>query len=472
MMAESPPTGKFASAARARPHGTGPGEPIRHTDGAPDALHRSRTGWRGPTIATALHNVYSSGPTSTQAFHSGFTFLISKSETGGLRSCVRSLVVMLPLLALPACGLAPTSGPTFRHANNGTVGRVATAPIKVIDVDDALARSMVAAARSTTFAEALGDGHPAGTIIGRGDAVEISIWEAPPATLFGAAGGDPRMTSSAATARGTTLPEQVVDTDGRVVIPFIGRIMVAGREPKAVEDEIVARLAGKANRPQAIVRLSRNTNTTVTVVGEVAQTARVPLTPKGERLLDILASVGGTRSPITKTTIQIARAGRVASQPLDAVIRDPRQNIHLQPDDVVTATFQSLSFTALGATGRNEEIPFEATGITLAQALGRAAGLQDARADAKSVFIFRFEDPAVLGGADGAAVQVAPNGKVPVIYRINLRDPQMVFVAQSLPVRDKDVLYVSNAPIADVQKFVNVIYSAILPVATAASVLP
>jgi polysaccharide export outer membrane protein len=65
--------------------------------------------------------------------------------------------------------------------------------------------------------------------------------------------------------------------------------------------------------------------------------------------------------------------------PLIEIIRDPRQNIHLRSGDVVTALFQSNSFTALGASGRNEEIDFEAQGITLAQALGRIGGLQDMR---------------------------------------------------------------------------------------------
>jgi polysaccharide export outer membrane protein len=63
---------------------------------------------------------------------------------------------------------------------------------------------------------------------------------------------------------------------------------------------------------------------------------------------------------------------------------------------VVTALFQPYSFTALGATGANAEIAFEATGITLAQALGRAGGLQDQRADVRGAFLFRLEDPRAL----------------------------------------------------------------------------
>lgn len=55
--------------------------------------------------------------------------------------------------------------------------------------------------------------------------------------------------------------------------------------------------------------------------------------------------------------------------PLETVVRDPKQNVVLQPNDVVTVYYQPLSFTVLGATGKNDELTFEATGITLSQAM-------------------------------------------------------------------------------------------------------
>lgn len=341
----------------------------------------------------------------------------------------------------------------------------------MVDVSNELANQLIESSRSPGFAEVYGDGLASETVVGRGDVLDISVWEAPPAALFGTAGADPRVSGNA-TSRGTLVPEQIVDQDGTVMYPFVGAIRVVGMTPKQIERVIVARLQGIANKPQVLVRIAQNANRNVTVVGEVSNSARVPLGPRGERLLDVLASVGGTRQPVTKTTIQIARDATVVDMPLEEVIRNPRQNIRLKSGDVVTALFQPYSFTALGATGRNEEVPFEATGLTLSQALGRAAGLQDSRADAKGVFIFRFERASALSSTPGVSLKPLPNGTVPVIYRVNLRDPRNLFVAQNFPIRNRDVLYVSNAPIADVQKFVNVIYSTILPLATAATVAP
>jgi polysaccharide biosynthesis/export protein len=126
---------------------------------------------------------------------------------------------------------------------------------------------------------------------------------------------------------------------------------------------------------------------------------------------------------------------------------------------VITALFQPLSFTVLGATGKNEEVNFEAQGITLAQALARAGGLQDVRADARAVFIFRFEDRKALNWPKPP--KVTPEGKVPVIYQVNLKDPANFFMAQNFPVDNKDVLYVSNAPAAEFQKFLNMVASSV-----------
>jgi len=157
----------------------------------------------------------------------------------------------------------------------------------------------------------------------------------------------------------------------------------------------------------------------------------------------------------------VTRGATVHWLPLDTVIRDPRQNIELQSGDVVTALHQPLSFTALGATGRNDEINFEAKGISLAQALARTGALLDARSDARGVFIFRLERPDALGSGGVAGTAQQP---IPVVYRVDLKDPRAFFLAQSFPMQNKDVLYVANAPAAQWQKFLNLVVSTVYPI--------
>ena len=365
------------------------------------------------------------------------------------------LLVLAMVIAVAGCSRFGRSGPyagALRHAGGA---QVQAAAITVVDLTAASAAHLVQADHGQTFAQALGDVAPVGTVIGKGDTIDIAVWEAPPAALFATISPPGTLASGIQAARSTGLPEQTVDETGRIFMPFVGEVDAAGRSPIDLEREITQRLQGKANHPQVIVRITHNALKNVSVLGDVAASGRFGVTPHGERVLDALANAGGVKQPVTKMVLQITRGSTVASMPLDTVIRDPAQNVRLAPDDVVTALYQPWTFTVLGAAGTNAEVPFEATGMTLAQALGRAGGLNDARADIHGVFLFRLENPAALDPATVATARTTPDGRVPVIYRLNMADPAAFFIAQGFRIRDHDVLYVANAPGADLQKFAN-----------------
>lgn len=361
------------------------------------------------------------------------------------------------MLVLAGCQSVGASGPTTSRVTALARTPHPNAEMKIIKVNLAMVQQMQAAQALSQFSNLLGDDATGPSVIGAGDVIDVSIWEAPPAVLFGVTGFATPAMANGPMAQGGSLPQQEVGADGRINIPFVGPLFVAGRTPAEIEAEIVRRLERKAHAPQAIVRLVRNETRTVTIVGEVAASRRMALTPRGERLLDAIAAVGGVKQPVGKTTIQISRAGGVATMPLDAIIRDPRQNIRLRPDDVVTALYQPFSFIALGATTAQAEIAFEGGGLSLAQAIGRVGGLRDERADIRGVFVFRMEDTAAL--TPGNIAMPSGSRKQPVIYQIDLRDPAGIFIARDFMIRDKDIVYVSNAPLADLQKFVNIVSS-------------
>ena len=318
----------------------------------------------------------------------------------------------------------------------------------MVSVTPAVARELAAARSQASFAKTWGSVPKPGNVLGLGDVVELSVWEAPPAALFGGSLSDSRQLGGVSTARSAVLPEQVINAAGEITVPFVGAVPAAGRTLEQLQADVAQRLQGKANQPQVLARVLRNVSSNVTVVGEVAQSQRMPITAKGERLLDALAAAGGVRQPVGKMSLQVTRGSTVLTQPLEQVIAEPAENILLQPDDVVTALYQPFSLTVLGATGSNREVDFEAQGISLAQALGRVNGLQDYRADARGVFIFRYEA-----------------GK-PVVYRVDLKDAAAFFVAQDFPMRHKDVLYVANSPVVELQKFLNILGSVVAPAST------
>lgn len=381
-------------------------------------------------------------------------------------SCSRRVrfIACAMLMSVTGCStLSPgASGPSAGAISKADGVAVGNAQIKIVDVTDAVARRVRAAHEEPPLSLAMGDAERTPTVIGRGDLLQVTVFEAPPAVLFGgnrSFGAGAAALGAEMIGQSSTIPEMMVDENGRIRLPFAGSIVAAGRTPSQVERDIAARLRGMAHDPQVSVRIAQNMSSTVAVVGEVGKSGRIPITPTGERLLDVISSAGGASRPIGKVMVQVARGGRVATQPLEDIIRDPAQNIRVGRDDVVTLHYQPYSFTALGAAGRTAEIDFESTGLTLANALGRVGGLRDDRANARGAFIFRFEDPAAVEPAIAAVSPRTPDGRIPIIYRLDFRNPATLFAAQNFPMRDEDILYISTAPVSDLQRFVSMLSS-------------
>ncbi len=210
---------------------------------------------------------------------------------------LRGLLLGLPLLvALSACSTLPGAGPRAKEILEPDPEFPAAQALQIVEVNDSVVRQLLAQRQQRLFSETLAPAAPRGTqIVGPGDAIEVTVWEAPPATLFGTGIADLRGMPSA--ARATVVPEQVVDEDGMITMPFAGRLRAGGQTLQSISTEIVRRLKAKANQPEVVVRLTRNTSSTVTIVGEVTNSLRMPLTPGGERVLDALAAAGGVRQP-------------------------------------------------------------------------------------------------------------------------------------------------------------------------------
>jgi polysaccharide export outer membrane protein len=267
----------------------------------------------------------------------------------------------------------------------------------------------------------------------------------------------------------SVIPAQVVARDGSITVPYAGRIRVVGLTPPQVEAAIVERLSGKAIEPQALVSVSGNISNTVTVTGEVTAGARVPLSTRGDRILDVIATAGGVRAPVHATFLALTRGNTTVKVPMQALLNDPRENIYLRPGDVLTAVLDPQTFTAFGSTLRNALVAFDAIGITLEEAVAKAGGLLDLSADPQGVFVLRVE-PVSVARQLNADYPIAPGQQlVNVVYRVNLKDASTYFLARRFPVRNKDVIYVAASPSTELQKALVLFNSITSPAYTAAA---
>lgn len=362
---------------------------------------------------------------------------------------------------LAACSALPTAGPTTREVEHQEVE--GNQPrFDLVDISDNVVATLQAQPRERFPERFKKYGPPPQPKIGIGDSIVVSIWEAAGGGLFSTSPTDHVSTGS----RSVTIPEQVVGRDGGISVPFAGRVPVAGRLPVEVQRLIEARLAGKAIEPQVIVTVTKSLANSATVTGEVVAGARVPLSVKGDRLLDVIAEVGGAKSPVYETYVRLSRGGVTASIPMESLVSHPAENIYVQPGDVLTLVRMPQSFTAFGATGANAQIRFTGERMTLAEALAKAGGLQDMRSDPAGVFLLRFEPPRIVKALGRPELGTGPGDSSPVIYRLDLRDAKSYFLAQRFPIEDKDIIYVANADMNELQKFFTLLNTLTGPVIT------
>jgi polysaccharide export outer membrane protein len=378
----------------------------------------------------------------------------------------RGLAFALFGAGLSACAGVPSAGPTSQEiVQNESSGSVISGYV-LVDIDARIA-SIVARRPNSTLSGMFKDGkRPPDVRIGVGDSITVTIWEAAAGGLFSTASID-RLSPGSRTA---TLPEQEVAQNGTVQIPYAGRIKVAGLRPAEVESKIVEQLKGKAIEPQAVVTITRNRNNTITVTGEVTNGMLAPVSGKGDRVLDVIAAAGGLKAPAHEAFVRLTRGERTASVPFNAILADARENVYVRPGDVLTVIREPQRFTAFGGTGRNELVPFDAAGMTLEQAVARVGGLLDFRADATGVFLLRFEPASLVAEMLPERKDQIETAYIPVVYRLNLRDANSYFLARAFQMRDKDIIYVANAPLTEVQKVLSVIGTITAPVLQGAAV--
>ena len=361
-------------------------------------------------------------------------------------------------------GAGPTAGEVTAASKPTSTGETRFA---LIDVDPKVVAKMEswsAVSLQGTFGK---QGATATQAIGQGDYVQVTIWEAAAGGLFSAP-ANAQMTGSG--SRQATIPEQVVGPDGAITVPYAGRVQVKDRTPQQVEQAVVTALTGKAIEPQALVTVTRNVANTVTVVGEVTGGARVPLTTRGDRILDVVASAGGTKAAAHETFVTLVRGRQSVRIPMQALLTNPSENVFVKPGDVISVAKEPQTFTSAGATGQNSVVPFDSIGITLDQAIARAGGLSDTRADPGGVFVIRYERPEEYDQLGFRRPDPGALPQVPVIYRVNMRDPNGFFMARRFPIRNKDILFVSTAPAAEMHQVINVLIGFVGAAATVVAV--
>lgn len=354
-------------------------------------------------------------------------------------------------LALGGC-LTPSSGPQATMIYAGAGGDGARPTYELIEFDPSFLNLLKFRAHDTLVGH-FKDGRsgPGHVKIGIGDVIGISVYEASAGGLF-----TPAATDTLRQGNFVALPNQIVDQDGTISVPFAGRIPANGKSTRQIENEIIGRLKDRAIEPQIVVSIVDSRSSVYSVMGDVQTGGRFQINWVGDRLLAGISRAGGPRSPDFETSVTLTRGGKTATAMLQTVIRNPREDIFLRPGDEVYLRREPRFFTALGAAGRSGHYPIEVPRLTVAEAIGRAQGLLDTQADPTGAFLFRWENAKVLTEL-GRDVSGYDSTRIPTIYHLDLQNPTHLLATQQMDILDKDVVYITNAPTVETRKALQVL---------------
>lgn len=388
-------------------------------------------------------------------------------EVLGLHFSRLKTPLLVPLLAtaslLSGCATLPSNGPTSGQVTRAVTQGKTGLNIDLVDISPAaMARFAPAPGPpSGGFASLDRSGESnSPDMIRPGDTLSIAIYEVG-VSLFSAqsaAGGELGGQVSSPVANAQRINGVQVDEAGGVQLPYIGYISIAGMMPRTVESLIEQRLRGLSQSPRALVAITDSLEATVYLSGAIARPGRYRISIARENLRDYLTVAGGIQGDPEDAAVRLTRNGQSVEMRLDDITVGSPDDVMLLAGDQVEILRRPRTYTVFGASDKIAQMPFSANVLSLSEAIARAGGPSDARANPRGVFLFRFEPSADQGASR------------PVIYRLDMMNPGSYFLSQQIALRDKDLIYFSNAASGPPSKLIGIINQLFGPFVTARAI--
>lgn len=156
---------------------------------------------------------------------------------------------------------------------------------------------------------------PAGYLMGPSDVIRVSVWK------------EPELSQTA-----------VIRPDGKISIPLVGEIPIAGSSIVDAQTAVADRLRSLLSNPQVTIAVLEIHSRQVYITGEIGHPGAYPLT-SSMNVLQLIASAGGLTEYAHRKEIFVLRANaaqRIRFNYLNVVRGKTRdQNLELLPGDTV-----------------------------------------------------------------------------------------------------------------------------------------
>ncbi len=341
----------------------------------------------------------------------------------------RGATFLLVATIVASCGL-PRSGPGKQEIFNGSVQKNGDAYI--VSVDNRVTRATSAQPALGFSQEFLNAGLSVADVIKPGDTLGLTIWE----------NVDDGLLASAETGT-SNLDEVQVDSAGMIFVPYAGRIRAAGNTPEALRQIITSKLDSQTPDPQVIVRRLAGNGSTVSLVGAVSAQGVYPIERPTRTLSNMLAAAGGVAIEPEIAQVSVIRGNMTSKVWFEDLFTHPSFDIALRGGDRILVEEDERSFTVLGATGGQARVAFQTQTISAIEAIAQVGGLNSNLADPTGVFVFRTESSNI---ANDVLQRSDLHGEQRMAYVLDLTEPTGMFDARDFIIRDKDTIYVTEAP--------------------------
>lgn len=365
----------------------------------------------------------------------------------------RTVAVLALVATAASCGL-PRSGPTKREIYAGSVQREGDS--FVVSVNDRVTRATAVIPAFGFSQSFLNAGVLGSDTIRPGDTLGLTVYENVDDGLLASEG-----------VNSSVLEEVQVDGAGFIFVPYAGRIRAAGNTPEQIRRLITERLAEQTPDPQVLVRRLAGDGATVSIAGGVSGQGIYAIERPTRTLSAMLARAGGVAIDPSVAQVTITRGQHTETVWFEDLYEHPQFDIALRNGDRILVEVDSRAFTALGATGAQNRVPFETQTISAIEAIAQVGGLLSNAADPTGVFVFRNEPPEI---ANQVLARTDLVGAQRVVYVLDLTEPNGVFLARDFVIRDGDTVYVTEAPFTQFSKVLSAVTGTLSAAGTVASV--
>lgn len=242
-------------------------------------------------------------------------------------------------------------------------------------------------------------------------------------------------------AEGGTVFDQVrVDASGKISLPYVGTKYVKGATLAQVEEVIRRGVIGRASEPQVYVELVKDLSDSVLVVGAVKTPGRYSSLQGPLTILDAINRAGGPVLEPYLISVVLRTGKEVHKYNYQDLISGGNISIPLNSEIVLER--DRKRFVAMGAVNKPGLTDFPSSTPSLLEVLGTIGGLNERTANPSGVFVFRLNTEA---GSDKPVAK---------IFRLDMHKPVSMFLAKNFLIQPDDTVYVTNAPVYEMEKII------------------